>query len=146
VKRTTLVRRTALKNDPERVREFQERGRRSSAKRMSKPRPVSPASIPQRVKCRWAVCIVCQDPSKVTQPAHLIDRSLCPEGADDPRAVVPLCAAEHHAYDLHELDLLPYLEPHYRTELAFAVERFGLVSTYKRVTGDWDVRISERED
>jgi len=139
------MKRTALQRDPQATSDWVNRSQRSTA-RKQKPRAISPASPAQRAKCRLAVCIVCQNPLRPVQPAHLIDRSLCPEGADDPRAVIPLCAAEHRAYDQHDLDLLPYLEPHYRAELAFAVERFGLVSTYKRVTGDWDVRVNERAD
>jgi transposase-like protein len=48
--------------------------------------------------------------------------------------VVPLCPACHRAYDDERLSILEYLEPHWRTELAFAVERVGLMSALRRVT------------
>ena len=117
---------------PEKVREFQQRARENTTR---KRRAVSPASRAQRAKCRLMPCVVCGSPN--VDPAHLIDRSLCPVDADDPRAVVPLCRFHHELYDRHELSLLEYLEPHFREELAFAVERVGLVSAYKRLTGDW---------
>lgn len=78
-------------------------------------------------------CLVCAMPA--VDPAHLIDRSLIADHGD-PRAVVPLCRLHHAAYDLGRLDLLPYLEPRHRAELAFAVERFGLLRTLERVTGE----------
>jgi hypothetical protein len=61
---------------------------------------------------------------------------LCPDTDGDPRAVVPLCRRHHDAYDHEGLDILPFLEPHFRVELAFAVERFGLLSTLRRVTNE----------
>ncbi len=85
-------------------------------------------------------CLVCRGHAGACHPAHVIDRSLCGEGADDPRAVVPLCPEHHRAYDDGagggHLDLLPYLEPHHRDVLAFAVERVGLIATLRRVTND----------
>ena len=78
-------------------------------------------------------CIVCwQTP---TDRAHLIDRSLVPDPQNHPLRVVRLCRAHHGAYDDHRLDLLPFLEPRHRRELAYAVEIFGLVGTLERVTG-----------
>ncbi len=99
-----------------------------------KPRraPVSPASPAQRARVKGKACIVCaQGPC---HPAHLIDRSL--GGGDDPRAVVPLCPLHHREYDEAGLDLLRWLEPRYREELAYAVELVGLVATLRRVTND----------
>jgi hypothetical protein len=78
-------------------------------------------------------CIVCWRPG--VDRAHLIDRSLAPDPDDDPLRVVRLCRPHHEAYDRHELDLLPYLEPRHRAELAKAVEIHGLISTLERVTG-----------
>jgi hypothetical protein len=48
---------------------------------------------------------------------------------------VSLCRDHHTAYDDHRLDLLPYLEPGHRSELARAVEVHGLIGTLERVTG-----------
>lgn len=78
-------------------------------------------------------CIVCW--RSPTDRAHLIDRSLAADPYGDPRRVVFLCREHHDAYDAHTLDLLPYLEPHHRAELARAVELVGLVTTIERVTG-----------
>lgn len=86
----------------------------------------------QREAIDGQFCLVCAQ--MPVEPAHLIDRSLCNDQAD-PRAVVPLCPVHHRQYDDHDLDLLPYLEPRFRVELGFAVERFGLLSTLNRVTG-----------
>lgn len=80
-----------------------------------------------------SACIVCW--RTPTDRAHVIDRSLAPDPYGDPRRVVFLCREHHDAYDAHTLDLLPYLEPHHRTELARAVELVGLVTTIERVTG-----------
>lgn len=77
-------------------------------------------------------CVVCW---KAGENAHLIDRSLVPDPDSDPRRVVALCREHHEQYDDHELDLLPYLEPGHRSELARAVEIFGLLGTLERVTG-----------
>lgn len=90
------------------------------------------ASPAQREKVRFAACAVCG--GSPCDPAHLLPRSLLSVGQDDPRAVVALCREHHRAYDQGGLDLLPYLEPTYSTELAFAVNRFGLARTYRRVT------------
>lgn len=92
------------------------------------------ASPAQRDKVRGAACACCG--GTPVDPAHLIPRSLLTIGQDDPRAVIALCRACHRAYDQGSLDLLPYLEPTYSTELAFAVNRFGLARTYRRVTNN----------
>ena len=104
------------------------------------PRPVknrrgiSPASPAQRMAVKSRACIVTGDDRQV-DPAHLLSRSYCGVGQDDPRAVVPLRRDQHRLFDAGELDLLPYLEPHFRVELAYAVERVGLLATLRQVTG-----------
>lgn len=128
-RRKALERKTPLRADPEATRAFEQRGRASQTR---KRRPVSPASPAQRSKVKLLSCLVCAGDH--VHPAHLIDRSLCPTGADDPRAVVPLCPGCHRDYDEGALSILEHLEPRYRLELAFAVERFGLISTLERVT------------
>jgi hypothetical protein len=55
---------------------------------------------------------------------HVIPRSL--GGTDHPDDVVPGCRRCHGLYDTGQLDLLPFLEPHYRREQARAVELVGL--------------------
>lgn len=74
---------------------------------------ISPASTEQRAAIDTRACVVCRGHAGHCHPAHLVDKSL----ADD-----------------ELLDLLPYLEPHFRVELAYAVERFGLLRTWRRVT------------
>ena len=106
---------------------------------------IIPASPQQRASVKDRACIVCRGHAGHCHPAHVIDRSLCTEGADDPRAVVPLCPREHDLYDSGELSLLEHMEPHYRAELAFAVERVGLLTTLYRVTNDRSWR-PERKD
>lgn len=93
---------------------------------------ISPASPEQRAKVKDRACIICRRFAGHCHPAHLIDRSI--GGDDDPRAVVPLCAADHRAYDEQGFDLLPYLEPNYREELAYAVECVGLLNALNRIT------------
>ncbi len=90
-------------------------------------------STRQREAVTDKACAVCC--SMPCDPAHLIDKSLATD-LGDPLAVIPLCRRCHRAYDEGGLDLLPYLEPRYRAELAFAVERVGLLTTLQRVTND----------
>lgn len=92
------------------------------------------ASREQRVKVRDQFCAVSLNCSGQVQPAHLIDRSLTGVGQDDARAVVPLCARHHRAFDEEGLDLSPYLEPRFRVECAYAVERVGLWRALRRIT------------
>lgn len=127
-----LERRTELARGDKPLRRKTEM-RRTTAR--SRPRPVSEASPAQRAKCREQACVVCRQPAP-SDPAHLIDRALLSAGQDDPLAVVPLCRTDHDAYDSGLLDLLPYLEPHRRDELAFAVQRYGLLASLRRVTND----------
>jgi hypothetical protein len=126
-----LERRTRLHANPDKIREFVERGRVSGPRKRA---PISPASIVQREFIAGQWCLECG--AIPADPAHIIDRSLVSDGQDDPRAVFPLCRAHHDAYDAHRLDALPLLEQDgWREHLAFAVARFGLVSTLERVTG-----------
>jgi hypothetical protein len=57
-------------------------------------------------------------------------------GQEDARAVVELCRRCHRLYDDGKLDLLVWLEPYRLEELAFAVERVGLIATLERVTNE----------
>jgi 5-methylcytosine-specific restriction endonuclease McrA len=63
-------------------------------------------------------CIVCGTDHRI-DPAHLIPRSL--GGCGHALCVTALCRRCHRAYDRGELDLLPYLEPEWRPQLAHAV-------------------------
>lgn len=91
---------------------------------------VSPASPAQRAKVAGRSCIACGRGG--CHPAHLIDRSI--GGDDNPLAVVPLCPGCHRGYDEEGLDLLPFLEPDYRAEIAYAVILVGIARAYRRIT------------
>lgn len=87
----------------------------------------------QRAAVAGRPCIVCGTTTGV-DPAHLIPRSL--GGCGDPLCVVPVCRRRcHRAYDTGELDLLPHLEPGWRTHLAHAVGHVGLVGALRRIGG-----------
>jgi hypothetical protein len=88
------------------------------------------ASEAQRAKIRGAACVVCLQTKGIT-PAHLAARSL--GGCDHPDCVVPLCWMHHRAYDTGRLELLPYLEPRWRAEVAHAVLHLGLIGAYYRL-------------
>ncbi len=117
---------------PKPARNASPRKRASNTKRSA----ISPASPAQRDAIRERACIVCRAHAGSCHPAHLIDRSLCGEGADDPKAVVALCPSHHREYDEGGLDLLPYLEPGFREEQAFAALRVGLWAAVRRITND----------
>lgn len=53
----------------------------------------------------------------------------------EPDDIVPLCVDCHTAYDLHRLDLLPYVT---NIEAARVVLHLGLVGAYKRLTSSRD--------
>lgn len=108
--------------------------------------PISPASPQQRVSVKERACIVCRGHAGHCHPAHVIDRSLTTEGQDDPRAVVPLCPHHHRLFDEGGLSILEHMEPHMRTELAWAVERVGLLTTLYRVTNDRTWKPDHREE
>ena len=86
----------------------------------------------QRAAVAGRPCIVCGATTRV-DPAHLIPRAA--GGCSDRACVVPACRACHRAYDSGELDLLPYLEPGYRVQLAHAVGHVGLIGALRRITG-----------
>jgi hypothetical protein len=91
------------------------------------------ATDAQRAAVAGRPCIVCGATTGV-DPAHLVPRSL--GGCGDPLCVVPLCRRPcHRAYDSGELDLLPYLEPGWRAQLAHAVGHVGLVGALRRIGG-----------
>jgi hypothetical protein len=92
---------------------------------------VSPASRAQRAKVAGQACIVCG--GRPVDPAHLVPRSL--GGCDEPDCVVPLERRCHRAYDSGQLDLLPYLEPRRRAELAHGLLHLGLLGLLGRITG-----------
>lgn len=120
-----------LRTDPEAKRAFIDRGR-SNAKPTRKP--ISPASPEQREKVWGLSCVVCgrDHHDTVIDPMHLIPRTM--GSGNDPLDVVPSCREHHRAYDDGKLDLLPYLEPRWREEVAQAVRHVGLVAALQRLT------------
>ena len=88
------------------------------------------ASAAQREKIVGGACVVCLQTKGIT-PAHLAPRSL--GGCDDPACVVALCWMHHRAYDTGRLELLPYLEPRWRPEIAHAVQHLGLIGALRRL-------------
>jgi hypothetical protein len=114
--------------------------RRGSLRAQSKLRRSTPlkhtASMTATDRQRGAVagrtCIVCEADRRI-DPAHLIPRSL--GGCGDPLCVTALCRRCHRPYDRGELDLLPYLEPAWRPQLAHAVGHVGLIAALRRISG-----------
>jgi hypothetical protein len=90
------------------------------------------ASDGQRAKIVGGACVVCQQTKGLT-PAHLTPRTL--GGCDDPACVVAMCWMHHRAYDTGQLELLRYLEPRWRDEVAHAVLHLGLIGALRRLTG-----------
>jgi hypothetical protein len=88
------------------------------------------ASEAQREKVVGRWCVVCLQTRGIT-PAHLAPRAL--GGCDHPDCVVPLCWMHHRAYDTGRLELLPYLDPQWRTEVAHAVLHLGLIGAVRRL-------------
>lgn len=93
------------------------------------------ATDSQRAAVAGRSCIVCAATHRI-DPAHLIPRSL--GGCGDALCVVALCRRCHRAYDQGQLDLLPYLEPAWRVQLAHAVGHVGLIGALRRVSGATD--------
>ena len=89
------------------------------------------ASEAQRAAVAGRACIVCG--AERCDAAHLVPRGM--GGCGHPLCVVPLDRRCHRAYDAGELDLLPYLEPAFRAQVAHAVAHAGLISTLRRITG-----------
>jgi hypothetical protein len=94
--------------------------------------PSLAATDAQRAAVAGRPCIVCGATHGV-DPAHLIPKGL--GGCGDARCVTALCRVCHRAYDSGELDLLPYLEPAWRAQLAHAVGHVGLVGALRRISG-----------
>lgn len=105
-------------------------GRRASRKPLKRGKGMA-ASPEQRKKVRNLPCVVCGQSSGfdigdgggsfVVDPAHLLSRAS--GGCEHADCVVPLCRADHRAFDHHELDLLPALvDRGYFKEMAHMIE------------------------
>ena len=123
---------------------------RTPLQRTTRPKPGRgfAASEAQRQKVHaHAVCVVCgRDAFEVRiDPAHVIPRSL--GAGDGALEVIPLCRADHRAYDEQALDLSPYLEPRYREEVAQAVRTLGLFGALEKITNRrWAPETNERNE
>ena len=99
------------------------------------------ATASQRAAVAGRPCIVCGATQRV-DPMHVIPRSL--GGCGNPLCIVPGCRRCHRAYDTGGLDLLPYLEPAWRAQLAHAVGHIGLIGALRRISGDANGRRARR--
>ncbi len=88
------------------------------------------ASPAQRAKVLGLTCLVCG--RRPVDPAHLVSRAR--GGCDHPGCVIALCRLHHRAFDRGELDVLPWLEPGGRAELAHALTHVALLALLQRVT------------
>lgn len=138
MRRTPLQRKTPLRATGSLERATPLRRSTTPAKR----RHVSPATPAQRARVKDRACIVCG--AHPCDPAHVVDRSLAPSAGDNPAIIVPLCRPDHESYDSGDLDLTPYLEPHWRDAAAAAVEAVGLVRALNRISKrTWVIMPSE---
>jgi hypothetical protein len=95
------------------------------------PPPAPPAA--PRAPDAGRPCIVCGSEHRVDGSHLVIPRALGRGGA---LCVCPLCRRCHAAYDAGELDLLPYLEPGFRAQVAHAVGHVGLIGALRRISGN----------
>jgi hypothetical protein len=58
-------------------------------------------------------------------------------GCGSALCVTALCRRCHRSYDAGELDLLPYMEPAYRAQLAHAVAHVGLIGALRRISSSF---------
>ena len=133
MRRGPLARHTALRAGSKRLQ------RRVPPRVQQQPKRrgqgISPASAAQRAKVRGKRCVVCERRDQIT-PMHLVDRSL--GGCSEPQCVVPGCWECHRLYENGQLDLLPFLEPQWRTEQSHAVLHLGVGRAYRKLTGRRD--------
>lgn len=136
------LKRAELKRDREKLRAFLERGRESSARSLSQPKPsrprrkaISECSVAQRRKVKeHGSCIVCGRDQ--VDPAHLTPRTQ--GGCQDALCVVPLCRAHHVAFDTDALDLQPYVVGFWVPELQHALGHYkgDSIALLHRLTGE----------
>lgn len=83
-------------------------------------------------------CRVCRTGGRL-EAAHVIPRSLAPGvgSNQDAANIVPLCPRCHSEYDLHRLDLLPYLR--LEEQVAAVSTAGGLALAIRRISNRRDV-------
>ena len=74
-------------------------------------------------------CRVCGAISNL-EAAHIIPRSIAPNGGEGANSIVELCQRDHFRYDNYQLDLAPYLTAE---EMAQAVIATGSLASATRV-------------
>lgn len=100
--------------------------------------PVGRCTDAQKARVIEHCCIVCGKHFNRCQPAHLVPRGhpkMSDAAADDVRAVVPLCHEDHLSFD-EGMDLLPYLEPHWRDAQEWAAGAVGLATAVRSISGE----------
>lgn len=131
-RRCTRAERSSMKRSPLR-RRSKLRARKQLQRRTSLQRsPAMAATESQRAAVAGRTCIVCGTDRRI-DPMHVIPRSL--GGCGDRLCVVPGCRGCHRAYDRGDLDLLPYLEPAWRAQVAHAVGHVGPIGALRRISG-----------
>jgi hypothetical protein len=137
MKRTELLRKTPLGSGDKPLRRGGFRKPGDNARRsgigVPKRNTFTPATDEQRLNARTRGCVISSEYENV-DAAHIIPRGMTTVGQDDPRATVGLRRDFHRKYDDGDLSILEYLEPYYRAEIAFAVERMGLITALQRIT------------
>ncbi len=78
-------------------------------------------------------CRVCRTGSPPIDAAHVIARSLAPNGGEHADAVVELCRKCHVNYDSNRLDLLPYLC--LAEQLSAVTVAGGIEAARRQITG-----------
>jgi len=78
-------------------------------------------------------CRVCRTSNPPIDAAHVIPRSLAPNGGEHADAVVEMCRKCHVDYDCHQLDLLPYLS--LAEQLSAVTVAGGIEAARRQITG-----------
>jgi len=78
-------------------------------------------------------CRVCRTGQPPIDAAHVIPRSLAPNGGEHADAVVEMCRKCHVDYDCHQLDLLPYLS--LAEQLSAVTVAGGIEAARRQITG-----------
>lgn len=79
-------------------------------------------------------CRVCRTATPPIDAAHVIPRSLAPNGGEHSNAIVELCRHCHTRYDMHDLDLLPYLSM--AEQLSAVTVAGGIEAARRQITGE----------
>lgn len=78
-------------------------------------------------------CRVCRTGTPPIDAAHVIPRSLAPNGGEHADAIVELCRECHNKFDSHQLDLLPYLS--LAEQLSAVAVSGGIEAARRQISG-----------